>query len=251
MSEAQRGCGYRKIGGLYLMCDPGLTLNCDGLPMPMNQCDCCGFAPPFSRNLQKLNPKYVFIAHREHQDPLIECTCPDSCPICFPEMPAEISERALEQYGAIKSEKAMKYFGLMFVGKRDYSCRTFIQEAELMGISKRIPMIPSWLTLGETWILLAHNEVPKVSLEEIKSNEMHMKEPQKFRAVFYAFKPQRIEMPVWKDQISAEEIILLEKKGVTPVLLDPTPENKKKHGTAQNRKVLRRLLEPIDEEETE
>lgn len=78
-----------------------------------------------------------------------------------------------------------------------------------------------------------------------------MKEPETMKAIFYAFKPQRIEMPVWKDEISTEEILLLEKKGITPVLLDPTPENRKKHGRAKNRKVLLRLLQPEKEEETE
>lgn len=59
MSESERGCGYRKIGALYLVCRPGLTLVCDGLPMPLEPCECCGFEPPFSRNLQRLQPDYV------------------------------------------------------------------------------------------------------------------------------------------------------------------------------------------------
>lgn len=234
MSESVRGCGYRKIGALYLVCDPGLTLECDGLPMPLEPCECCGFAPPFSRNLQKLNVDYVhMIEEKLHRvdpenDQEHRCRCPPSCPICY-----------TPPYGN---------FGLMFVGKSFYTPREFIQEALNMGVSKRIPQIPKWLILGKTWILLAHNEVPKVTLEQLKTNEMHMKEPEKFRAVFYAFKPQRIELPVWKDEISSEEILLLEKKGITPILLDPTPKNKKKHGRAKNRKVLMRLLKPEPEE---
>ena len=118
-------------------------------------------------------------------------------------------------------------------------------------MSKRIPEIPNWLILGETWILLAHNEVPKISLEKLKSSSLLEKEPETFRAVFYAFKPQRIEMPVWKDQITQEEIQLLAQKGITVVPLDPTPKNKKRHKQANNTSVLKRLLEPLIEEEPE
>jgi len=255
LSEAIRGCGFRKIGGLYLTGDPGQTLICDGLPLPLEPCDCCGFVPPFSRNLQKVHPQYISQAElKKHSSINVEelaqaiekrdlqgivggamnCSCPPNCPIC------STTHKFLEH----------EPFGLMFVGKRFYSPRSFIQEAENMGVCKRIPDIPKWLRLGETWVLLAHSEVPKVSLEELSSNGMHMKEPEKMKAIFYAFKPQRVEMPVWKDQITNEEILMLENRGITPVLLDPTPENKKRHGKARNIQTLMRLLKP-DEEETE
>ena len=35
MSERKRGCGYRKIGALYLTGDPGIHLICDGLPLEL------------------------------------------------------------------------------------------------------------------------------------------------------------------------------------------------------------------------
>lgn len=234
MSEPLRGCGHRKIGGLYLTGDPGITLICDGLPLELESCGCCGFIPPFSRNLQRLHPQYIFQAElKKHKKTCgvgsqMLCSCPPTCPICSP----------VEQ----------KSFGLMFVGKKHYTPRSFIREAEQLGVCKRIPDVPKWLVLGETWVLLAHSEVPKVSLEKLKKNEMHMKEPEKMRAIFYAFKPQRIEMPMWKGEITNDEILLLEKRGITPVLLDPTPENRKKHGWAKNKKTLLRLLQPEKED---
>lgn len=239
MSEAKRGCGYRKIGGLYLVCEPGIQLVCDGLPLELEPCDCCGFAPPFSRNLQRIQLKYIVQAQmRKHKartpkEFSDKCSCSPFCPMCYPE------------------NQPMPSFGLMFVGKKFYTPETFIKEALEMGISKRIPEIPNWLILGETWIFLAHNEVPKVSLEQLKINGMHMKEPEKTRAIFYGFKPSRIEMPVWKDEISNEEIQILEKKGITPVLLEPTIENRKRHGRTQNFSMLKRLLQPPKEEETD
>lgn len=40
-AEAKRGCGYRKVGGLYLVA--GKTgAACCKLPLPLTVCPCCG-----------------------------------------------------------------------------------------------------------------------------------------------------------------------------------------------------------------
>jgi len=237
MSEQKRGCGYRKIGGLYLVSDPGFQLECDGLPLELERCECCGFMPPFSRNLQRIHPAYIIQAENKlhknlmakqvvnfafENEPLESrsksikrCQCPPGCPICHPE------------------NQEIPSFGLMFVGKQSYTPQSFIKEAILQGVSKRIPEIPSWLILGETWIFLAHTKTPKVSLENLKTNGMHLKEPEYMSAIFYGFRAQRIEMPCWKGDLTNEELLKLEKKGITPILLDRTPENLKRHKTAQ------------------
>lgn len=246
MSESERGCGFRHIGGLYLVSDPGIQLECDGLPLELEPCGCCGFEPPFSRNLQRIQAAYIIQAERKKHGAIKsdlyeidtyakKCSCPPGCPICHPE------------------NQEIPSFGLMFVGKQSYTPRSFIDEAMSMGISKRIPEIPSWLILGETWVFLAHNEVPKLSLEEIKGNQLLTKEPKTSRAIFYGFKPQRLEMPVWKGQLSNREILALEKKGITPVFLEPTPENKKKHKHAKEwaNRIFRYLEEYAREEESE
>jgi hypothetical protein len=132
----------------------------------------------------------------------------------------------------------------MWVGKAFYSPHSFVEESIKQGISKRIADLPSWLQLNKTWILLAHEEVPVGSdgLGTYLDQEgMLTQEPEKIEAVFYAFKPQRVELPVWKDDISSEEILILEKHGVTPVLLEATPQNRKKH--KQSEKDWRLLLE--------
>jgi hypothetical protein len=44
--EARRGCGYRKVGGLYLV-GGGIGATCDRLPFELGVCPCCnaGFKP--------------------------------------------------------------------------------------------------------------------------------------------------------------------------------------------------------------
>lgn len=223
MSEQKRGCGYRKIGGLYLVSDP-FELICDGLPLELERCQCCGFKPPFSRNLQRINPYYIALLEgKHHQINQNLCKCPDICPICNPH--------------------AQSIYGLMFVGSKYYTPETFTKEAFAQGVSKRIPEIPSWLILGETWIFLAHQKVPKESTSshskmfpDMKFNNLRTQEPTEFMAaIFYGFKPQRVEMPMWKGSLTDEQISDLKKKGITAVFLDRSPENLKRHKAARRK----------------
>lgn len=136
-----------------------------------------------------------------------------------------------------------------------------------MGVSKRIPEIPSWLILGKTWMVLAHQKVPKELMPlhskmypdlQFDKIALRTQEPTEFMAaIFYAFKPQRVEMPVWKGDLSDAEIQKLEEQGITPVLLDKTPESIKKHKHAKNmqnninkylKPNLKKKLEGGDEE---
>jgi hypothetical protein len=230
MSEAKRGCGYRKIGGLYLVSDPGQHLNCDGLPLELQECQCCGFKPPFSRNLQRINAHYIgLLEGKHHMENRKPCHCWKDCPTCFPD-PKGI-------------------YGLMFVGQKSYTPSTFIKEAFSLGVSKRIPEIPSWLKLGETWIFLAHLKTPNVCLALLKDNGLHMKEPEMIPAIFYGFKPQRVEMPTWKGDLTDAEIVKLEHKGITPILLERTPESIKNHKDAKAKgDRLEKYLREEDEE---
>jgi hypothetical protein len=243
MSEARRGCGYRKIGGLYLAADPGLALVCDGLPLPLEPCGCCAFTPPFSRNLQRIQAEYIiqaeeklhlkrWMATKYDSKPhtgLPDCSCPEMCPMCHSE-----------------GQKAQGIsLGLMFVGAKNYTPESFIQESVKMGISKRIPDLPSWLKLGETWVFLAHQKVPNHKLEA--NGGLLEKEPEYMKAIFYGFKPQRVEMPVWKGDLTDQEILKLEEQGITPVLLERTAENLKRHKHAKNSGArLDKLLEETE-----
>lgn len=239
MPESERGCGYRKIGGLYLASDLGVQIACDALPLPLDPCGCCGFEPFPTRGLQRLKANYIqFLSDRKHKDMgIAECQDDAGCPVCYP-------------WGNADRECDSLNLGLMFVGGSYYTPKSFIEESLKLGVSKRIPEIPAWLILGKTWILLAHKEVPLVDgvpVYELKG--MAMQEPETKAVVFYAFKPQRVEVPLWKGSVTDEEIMLMERHGVTPVLLDPSEENRKVHKDAKVN--IRVLFERWREQEAE
>ena len=50
--EQKRGCGYRKVGGLYMVTDPGTLTLCDRMTIKLEPCEhceamgfSCGFKP--------------------------------------------------------------------------------------------------------------------------------------------------------------------------------------------------------------
>lgn len=127
--EARRGCGFRKVGGIYLVGD-GPTTHCDRMPFELTACDVCGSEIKFSRGFQWMNA-LKFLGRHEG------CADEFRCPICDPD-----------------DEK----YGLMWVGEKFYTTHSFIEEAIDLGVSKRISNIPKELVLGKTRILLAHNK---------------------------------------------------------------------------------------------
>jgi len=57
--EGPRGCGYRKTGGIYLVCDgPGHP--CEILPMEMHVCSTCDQGIKPSRGWTWINPEELF-----------------------------------------------------------------------------------------------------------------------------------------------------------------------------------------------
>jgi len=53
--ESKRGCGYRKVGGLYLVGD-GIFVPCDRLPYLLETCPVCGHGIHFTRSMTEINP---------------------------------------------------------------------------------------------------------------------------------------------------------------------------------------------------
>lgn len=217
MTEGVRGCGYRKVGGTYLV-GSGLGEPCDMLPLVMHECPTCGFKVPFSRVFMWINVKLLRVDSETHLGRPEECKCRgmhpmNPCPICFPPQEGK--------------------YGFMWVG-REYTPESFMEEAKEMGVSKRIPKIPKGLELNKTWVLLAHRKVPiyngsnGVTIQQIVG--LAPAEPTKKPAIFYAFKPERIEKLIWKKDATPERIQELEEKGYTPILIDDKdPEEVKKH----------------------
>ena len=96
-----------------------------------------------------------------------------------------------------------------------------------MGVSKRIAEIPKGLVLGKTWVLLAHPKVPfweKAPQKTLdpKLPNVRVEKP----AIFYAFRPQRVEFLLWEKEATREKIEQLKAKGITPIIV---PNEMKEH----------------------
>lgn len=203
--EEKRGCGWRKIGGAYLVGE-GLAETCDALPLDLEPCGECGYTVPFSRGIQEIHSGYLTSkVEKAHEKQGGLCRDSFPCPICGSGLPRKIF--------------------LMFVSQEYYTLESFISEARKLGVSKRIApqCIPKNFLLGRDWIFLAHKRV----LFRPYDGSSGWKEDVK-RGIFYAFRPQRIEMLL--DSLASEsEILEWERKGFTVVLIEETPENIVRH----------------------
>ena len=209
--EAERGCGFRKVGGLYLCGEGGSHSFCDRLPYELKVCPTCGEGIKFSRGWRWLNWKKYAGVHEECECPIVYC------PVCIP---------------------GDKPYGLLFIGESFYTPRNFIEESMRMGVSRRIPAAPKGLKLGETWVLCAHIR----ACGERQSEEPPFKiEP--VTGVFYAFRPQRLEFLIWESQAVPECLAELVKKNYTPIIIpdgdpDHDPKTSLKPTTAERDKVV-------------
>jgi len=187
-----------------------MAIPCDRLPFPLNICPVCGQGIKVTTGYTWIQPEKFF----QGQHTPCNDTFKNGCPICNPK---------------IMGEQA----GLMWVGSRFYSCESFIEESTKMGVSKRIPFIPSQLKLGESWILLAHKEAGTKFLETkvIKGVVLKGKIPDVCPAIFYAFKPTRVEYLLWKRDSTEKRLKDLRDRGITPVVI---PDGDKDHDPSRS-----------------
>lgn len=204
MIEPKRGCGYRKVGGLYLV---GGYVNtpCDRMPFPLTVCPVCGQGIKVSRGFTEINPYQLWGMHQDCKDKIRPCF------LCDPsDEPAYI----------------------MLVGAGNYPTpQDFLKEASAMGISKKIRFIPRHLKLGSTVFYLAHPKACEVKepvalqeainiLEQSQTNQPRLLETEKVEktvGIFCAFIPRRIEQLVWKSELTDEKCKELEKRNITPI----------------------------------
>lgn len=235
-SEAKRGCGYRKVGGLYLVGEY-IAVSCDRLPLRLEACPVCGAGIHFTRSMTEINPYRLFGNHDTelqggHDDisgnygELDVAGCKDRfrpCHVCDP-------------------PDAVAF--LMMVGEKYYTPESFIEEAGQMGVCKRIPFIPKKLKLGETIVYLAHpkacvvKEVPILQqamalvggTENSQPKLLEAEKEEKALGIFCAFIPQRVEKLVWESELEGEQGQLykesLEERGITLV---PIPDGDADH----------------------
>ena len=205
--ESMRGCGFRKVGGLYL-CGGGQGMDCDRLPYELEICPTCGSGVKFTRGWTWLDWDTYAGSHRFGD------ACRDElfpfCPMCEPD------------------EHSQPY-GLLWVGEANYSPQSFIQEALTMGVSRRIAAVPRNLKLGETWVLFAHKHLIRKHMEPDGSNE-------DVPGVFFVFRPQSLELLVWQSEAKPEYLEDLAKRNITPIIIpdgdeDHHPDTKTKMTT--------------------
>ena len=193
--EAARGCGYRRVGGLYLE-GGGLGAPCDRLPLPITPCEICGAEPKFGRGIAKINPARLWGVHQPCGDKVLPC------PICEPGITGF----------------------LMWVGS-EYTPESFIAEAGKLGVSKRIPAIPKDLKVGEHWVYLAMVHVVGES-RYLLPGEM-TPERAKGPGVFFAFRPRKVVKVITESQAQAGEAQKLKDQGIDPLVVpDDDPDHK-------------------------
>lgn len=234
-NEHERGCGFRKIGGVYLVGE-GPTGSCDALPIALGPCEDCEFDINQARVIQSIHAGYLSSKIRTHV-----CRDEFSCPICAYGKPRILARNEAHRKG--EEFLGPNNFFIMWVGQ-EYTPEEFLKEAALYGVSKRIAAnsLPSKFMIGRDWIFLAHRDVgfPVFSKEKstvIAPDGEACEGPAKVelvrkRGIFFAFKPKRLELVLYQGQIPDESMEEYEEAGYHVVLIEATEENKKRHGRA-------------------
>jgi len=186
--ERRRACGFRKPGGLYLVADPPQG-ECGKLPLALSLCPVCGSGYRPARGCTWVNAALMFSRQRceRHLSACLDC---------------RLSQEALLEQPRM---------GLQWVGSIYYPTpAAFLEEAQAMGISRRIARLPRGFRLGEDWLLLAH-------LKAIPAAEGP--EP----GAFCCFKPKALEYVV-RPEDSTERLEALEARGIRLVRVVPIKE---------------------------
>lgn len=223
--EAKRGCGFRRVGGLYIV-GQFISVPCDRLPLPLHACPVCGAGIHFARAMTEINPLELFGKHDRvsanlNTETLPAVKCKDKKRPCFVCDPT--------------SNPAF----LMMVGEKHYPTpELFMEEARTMGVSKRIPFKPRKMILGETVLYLAHNKACVVlapaaqeALDELSHSMGHqvklVEDGNKHcLGIFSAFIPQKLERICWQSEYTEENI---KKNADQGVELVPVPDGDKDH----------------------
>jgi hypothetical protein len=186
--EKQRGCGYRKPGGMYFVSD-GIAAPCCKLPFPLTVCPCCNTGIKQSRGFTWVNSS-LFSSQK--------CTIKDT------------HDHFENRYNGIcPMNLDNQRVGLMWVGEKYYpTADHFTREAQSMGVSKRIAQVPKDFEVGKTWIYLAH---PKAVSAVNEKGSIDFAP-----GVFRAFKPQAIEYIVTGKE-TQEQLQSLTDRGFTLV----------------------------------
>lgn len=227
--EARRGCGYRKVGGLYLVSGV-LAAPCGRLPLELEVCPACNAGIKQTRAWQWVKPQVLFAGAPScayeaplqrhivrgvavaHERVSVGADCRD-CPLAPPNLPATA--------------------GLIWVGEKFYSTPSdFMGEAHRLGISRRIAAIPRNFQLGETWVLIGHPcaihrapATPEEREEVLEDGIGDLRVTRK--GIIAVFRPTAVEKIVTESQARDKDAMAeLARKGITPVVV---PDDDRDH----------------------
>ena len=182
--DRKRGCGWRKVGGLYLVAS-GLSAPCGRLPIPLGVCPTCHAGIKFTRGWAWIDADAIAADSHCLNDP----AC-GPCPLA----------------------RHLGRAGLLWIGEQFYHRPAdWTREAVTMGISRRIGAVPKDFKVGETWVLVAHRKAIRVSATEYAAG------------IFHAFKPTAIEYVVRGDESDAE-LQAIRERGITPIRVERLEE---------------------------
>lgn len=145
--EGKRGCGYRKVGGLYLV-GGALDFPCDRLPYPLSICPVCGHGTKIGRGYTRINPFKLFGNH--DKEAAISNDSSVTIPVC---------QDVIRPCIMCDPPDDTAY--IMLVGDKFYTPESFLKEAQEMGVSKRVAFIPQEFEMGKTIIYLIIRRVLK------------------------------------------------------------------------------------------
>jgi hypothetical protein len=190
--DHKRGCGWRKIGGIYLMSEDA-PYGCARLPIPLEKCPCCGRGIVPARGFTWVRADELLRA--SPACPLAETRQCRSCPI------NQIT------FGGIGQA------GLIWIGEKYYpTVDHFVRESMNLGVSRRLAHLPHDFKIGETYILLAHK---RAIVGPFKAGERMTTKP----GIFWIFRPSRAEIVVRGNEPD-EKIERLLKRGLIPVVIE-------------------------------
>lgn len=200
-SESKRGCGYRKVGKIYLV-GSWRARGCDRLPVRLHVCPTCGAGIKQARAWNRVIPLSLFGLHLDEG----KCNCPPNCWMCYP--PEE------------------DHHAIMWVGTRYYKTPDdFSMEAAKLGVSKAVPTMPKWFKIGESIVYLAHPKAV-MTMEHVDPGEpdgdlfpVDAVEVKWEPGIFMVWKPERIEKLFWESDKDSDEVERWEKRGGTSVFI--------------------------------
>jgi hypothetical protein len=259
--EAKRGCGWRKVGGLYLV-GGGLSAPCDRMPFHLERCRTCGGGIKFTRGPQWLQPDF-FPVH----DPIGDTNRLASLVPFWEKQIREVATSIGEDRSCCDEApcpvcRNRDDFGphlMLWIGRKHYTPEGYLRESRELGVSRRLSALPKGLVLGETWVLLAHLDAvppkdPTICTRCEMGSIMHkghhdyafkgsgpaslsvnsvvrvacdeFQTPKPTPGIFCAFVPRAVELILKQSDATPERVEKEAKRGVTVVAV---PDDDKDH----------------------